>query len=149
MRARDLAVQVPPVRVGDPVSRAVKVMVNEGLPGVIVVDWDDRPRYVLPGSQVLKLMVSEYSDDSALARTIDEAHADQFWSDMGTRSIADCVDVEEAKLAKVRPDATVLEVVIAMSKLRTPLIAVVDETGKLVGCITLNGLLAVVALPYV
>jgi len=25
----------------------------------------------------------------------------------------------------------------------------VDETGKLVGCITLNGLLAVVALPYV
>ena len=36
-----------------------------------------------------------------------------------------------------------------MSKLRTPLIAVVDETGKLAGCITLNGLLAAVALPYV
>lgn len=148
MRARDLAVSVPPVRVGDPVSRAVKVMVNEGLPGVIVVDWDDKPRYVLPDSQVLKLMVAQYSGDSALARTIDEAHADQFWSGVGTRSIGDCLKLDEAKLVKVRAEATVLEVAIAMSQLRTPLIAVVDAADKLVGCITLNGLLAAAALPY-
>ncbi|WIY82192.1 CBS domain-containing protein [Propionimicrobium sp. PCR01-08-3] len=149
MKAKDLAIKLPPVRVGDPVSRAVKIMVNEGLPGLVVTDWDDKPRYVLADAQVLRLMVSQYLDDSALARTIDEASADQFWSDMGTRSLGECLEPDEPKFTKVRTDATVLDVVIAMSKSRTPLIAVVDETGKLTGCITLNGLLAAVALPYV
>lgn len=149
MRARDLAVKVPPVRVGDPVTRAVRVMVDEGLPGLVVVDQDDLPRFVLPGSQVLKLMVSQYSGDSALARTVDEAHADQFWIDLGARSVGDCVAPDQTKLVQqVREDATLLEVAIVMSRLRAPLVAVVDDDGRLTGCITLNRLLTTVAMPH-
>lgn len=148
MRARELAVKVPPVRVGDPVTRAVQVMVDEKLPGLVVVDQDDSPRFVLPGSQVLKLMVSQYSGDSALARTVDEAHADQFWVDLGARTVGDCVAPDQARLMQVREDATVLEVAIVMSRLRAPLVAVVDERGRLTGCITLNGLLTAVAMPH-
>lgn len=150
MRARDLAVSVPPVRVDDSVLRVVKLMVNEGLPGVIIVDGENKPQYVVPDSQVLSLMLAQYSDDSALVRTIDEASADKFWSGMGTRSIGDCLKLrlDEARLVKVPADATVLEVASALSKARSALIAVVDDRGKLTGCITLNGLLTAVALPY-
>lgn len=144
MRARDLAVQIPPVRMGDPVTKAVRVMVESGLPGLVVVDRDDAPQFVLPGSQVLKLMVSHYSGDSALARTIDEAHADQFWSDLGSRSVGDCVSPDQARMVQVREDATLLEAAIVMSQLRAPLIAVVDQSGRLTGCLTLNALLSAV-----
>lgn len=147
MRAGELAVETPTVRVGDPATRAVRVMTDERLPGLVVVDDDDRPQFVLPGSQVLRMLVSHYSGDTALARTIDEEHADQFWRDLGTRTVNDCVLPERSKLAEVPQDATLLEVAILISRLRSPLVAVVDAERRLVGCITLNALLTALALP--
>ena len=77
MRASDIAVRVPTVTLSDPVSRAVRVMTQEQLPGLIVVDDDGRPKLVIPGTQVLRMAVLDsYQDDPALVRTIDEAHAD-------------------------------------------------------------------------
>ena len=147
MRARELAVEVPTVRVGDPATRAVRVMTDERLPGLVVVDDRDRPQFVLPGSQVLRMLVSHYSGDEALARTIDEQHADQFWQDLGMRTVSDCVSPERSKLAEVPADATLLEVAILISRLRSPLVAVVDDDRRLVGCITLTALLTALALP--
>jgi len=147
MRAAELAVTTPTVRVGDPATRAVRVMTDERLPGLVVVDDDDRPQFVLPGSQVLRMLVSHYAGDTALARTIDEEHADQFWSDLGARTVNDCVSPERSKLAEVPQDATLLEVAILISRLRSPLVAVVDPDRRLVGCITLNALLTALALP--
>lgn len=147
MRARDLAVKLPLVRLDDPVAKAVRVMADEGLPGLVIVDHKDIPRFVLRGTQVLRLLVSQYSDDPALARTVDEASADLFWSDVGVRSIDDCLAPAEAKRATVPSDATVLEVAITMSRLRSPIVAVVNEEGRINGCITLNRLLTATELP--
>jgi len=147
MRAGDLAVEVPTVRVGDPATRAVRIMTDEQLPGLIVVDEADRPRFVIPGSQVLRMLVSHYSGDAALARTIDEEHADEFWTDLGTRTVGDCMAPDRTRPAQVLPDATLLEVAVAMSGQRSPLVAVVDTEQRLLGCITLNALLTRLALP--
>ena len=142
MQAREIALTVPTVTSRDTVAKAVRVMVLNRLPGLIVVDDRSRPWIVLPGTQVLRLTVpSAYQQDPALARAIDEAHADEFWIELGDIVIADCVPLRNNKPVTVRTDATLLEVAGLMARQHSPLVAVVDETGRLVGAITLERLL--------
>lgn len=85
MRARDIAIQVPTVAVGDSVTRTVRVMALGRLPGLIVVDERRRPRMVVPGTQILRMLVPRsYQEDPALARTVDEPHADLFWRELAS-----------------------------------------------------------------
>lgn len=149
MRASNLLRKVPTVTVGDPVAKAVRILTEERLPGLIVVDDKGRPHSVVPGTQVLKMAVLHaYHDDPALVRTIDEAHADQFWSELGDRTVGDTLPdkagkpIRNAKPVTVRDDATILEVATTMLRERSPLIAVADRDGTLVGAITLNSLLS-------
>lgn len=148
MLARQIAVAVPTVTVRDSVARAVRLMALRRLPGMIVVDDQGRPRIVLPGTQVLRMAVPDsYREDSALARTIDEAHADLFWEELGNLTVGDCLLPEPARVATarvtmVRLDGTLLEVAALMARQRSPLVAVVDDVGVLVGAITLDRVLA-------
>ena len=92
MQAHEIAVTPPTVRMDDPVSKAVQLMVVNRLPGLVVVDESDRPVAVLPGTQVLRLTIPEsYRDDPALVRTVDEIHADLFWHGPGRLTVGDCI----------------------------------------------------------
>lgn len=143
MKASDIAVEMRTVTVEDSVSTAVRIMTEDELPGLIVVDGRRRPRLVIPGTQVLRMAVlHSYQDDPALVRTIDEEHADLFWEESGDRSVGDCLSRKTAKAVSVTPDATLLEVATAMARLRCPLAAMVDPTGTLIAGITLNRLLS-------
>ncbi|MFD5829239.1 CBS domain-containing protein [Lentzea sp. NPDC060358] len=147
MQARDIAINVPTVTVDDPVAKAVRVMAVNRLPGLIVVDDRARPWTVLPGTQVLRLAVpSSYQEDPALARTIDENAADSFWVELADRTVGDVAPRQRAKPATVRDDATLLEVAALMARQHSPLVAVVDETGALVGAITLDRLITSLAV---
>lgn len=146
MQARDIAVQVPTVTYADTVSRAVRVMALSRLPGLIVVDDRRHPRWVLPGTQVLRLLLPRtYQEDPTLARIVDEAHADIFWHDIRERSVGEALSVP-VKPATIRANATLLEVASVMAGLRSPLVAVVDPGGALTGAITLDRLLSSLAL---
>jgi predicted transcriptional regulator len=148
MQARDIAVQMPTVTVRDAVTTAVRVMALTQLPGLIVVDAWSRPTVVLPGTQVLRMIVlHSYQRDQALARTIDEAHADHFWQELGQRTVGDCLPLHLAKPVLVGEDATLLEVATLMARAHSPLVAVVNGDGRLLGAITLNGLLTSLAIP--
>ena len=73
MQARDIVVNVPTITLQDTVAKAVQVMALGRLPGLIVVDERGRASMVLPGSQVLRLVVpASYQSEPALAHTIDE-----------------------------------------------------------------------------
>ncbi|WP_214103611.1 CBS domain-containing protein [Acrocarpospora catenulata] len=147
MRARDIAVTLPTVTFHDPVAKALRVMALGRLPGLIVVDDRSRPVTVLPDTQVLRLVVpGAFQEGSALARTVDEPHADLFWRGLGHLTVMDCLPGHAAKPVTVPPDATLLEVAVLMARLRTPLVAVVDRTGALTGAITLERLLTSLAL---
>ncbi|MFC4113342.1 CBS domain-containing protein [Nonomuraea zeae] len=138
---------LPTVTVRDSVARAVRIMALGRMPGLIVVDDRGRPWSVLPGTQVLRLAVpGAYQEDPALCRTIDEAHADVFWGELGDLTVGDCLPRQPAAPATVRLDATLLEVAALMSRLRSPLVAVVDRDGALAGAITLERLLTFLAL---
>ncbi|MFC7588431.1 CBS domain-containing protein [Nonomuraea antimicrobica] len=147
MNAGDIAVNLPTVRVHDPVTKAVRLMALGRMPGLIIVDDLGRPASVLPGTQVLRLAVpGAYQEDPALCRAIDEAHADLFWGELGELTVGDCLPLQPSSPATVRPDATLLEVAALMARLRSPLVAVVGRDGVLAGAITLERLLTSLTL---
>ncbi|MEV0614254.1 CBS domain-containing protein [Nonomuraea sp. NPDC050404] len=147
MHASNIAVNLPTVTVNDPVTKAVRLMALGRMPGLIVVDGRGRPATVLPGTQVLRLAVpGAYQEDPALCRTIDEAHADLFWGELGELTVGDCLPRQPPTPATVPLDATLLEVAALMARLRSPLVAVVGRDGALTGAITLERLLTSLAL---
>lgn len=148
MRARDIAVPQPTVTLHDSVADAVRILTGSRLPGLIVVDEPGRPLAVLPGTQVLRMAVLDtYQQDPALARAIDESHADHFWQDRAGLTVGRCLPTDTTRPGTVSPDATLLEVAVLMALAHSPLVAVVDATGRLAGAITLNVLLAKLDLP--
>lgn len=147
MQARDIAVNVPTITMRDSVAKAVRVLTLGRLPGLVVVDGESRPSITLPGSQVLSLAVPRsYQADAALARTIDEEYADKFWQELGHLAVGDCLPPKPPRLAVVQADANLLEVAACMARMRCPLVAVVDGAGTLLGAITLDLLLASLAI---
>ncbi|GAA1776710.1 CBS domain-containing protein [Luedemannella helvata] len=141
MRARDLAAPYPTVGLSTSALDAARQLADANLPGLIVVDAAGRPSTILPGTQVLRLAVPKYCQENvALARVIDEAHADEFLRDLADRTVAECLPKPERELAIVGPDATVLEIAALMARTRSPLVAVVDGHTTL-GAVTLDALL--------
>ncbi|MGP3957944.1 CBS domain-containing protein [Nonomuraea sp. 3N208] len=141
MRARDLAVEFPTVTMDTPALEAAKLMAEQDLPGLIIVD-DGRPLTILPGTQVLRLAVPPYcQDDPALARVVDEAHADLFLRKLGGKTVRECLPQQPRELPVADLKATVLELAALMARTRSPVTAVVDGEGRLVGAVTLQSLL--------
>ena len=64
----------------------------------------------------------------------------------GKLTVGDCLPNPVAKPATVAPDATLLEVATVMANKRSPLIAVVDRSGRLTGAVTLERLLTSLAV---
>jgi CBS domain-containing protein len=144
MRARDLATEVPTVTSGTHALAAARLLSQERLPGLIVVDDAGRPFTVLPGSQVLRYLVPRYvQDEPPLARAYDEKASDELCAKLTTSTVGELLpakpDLDE--LPVVDHDATTIEVAAVMARTHTPLVAVVDDDGRLVGGITVRHLL--------
>jgi CBS domain-containing protein len=142
VRARDLLIDLPTVTLDTPVVDAARLLADQDLPGLIVVDGAALPKAVLPGTQVLRLAVPGYcQDDPALARVVDEAHADTFLSSLAGRTVREALPSHPRDLPVADPDATLLELAALMARTRSPLVAIVDD-GTLLGAVTLRALMA-------
>lgn len=141
MRARDLLTNFPTVTFDTPVRDAARLMAEQNLAGLIVLDDAGRPSTILPGTQVLRLVVPLYcQDDPALARVVDEAHADLFLEEIGDRTVRQALPPDRRELPVTDPGATVLEIAALMARTRSPLVAVVED-GRMLGAVTLQVLL--------
>jgi CBS domain-containing protein len=79
MRARDLAEPFPVVHLDTSALEATRLLVDQSLPGLVVVDREGVPLVILPGSQVLRFALPEYvEEDRSLASVFSEAYADKF-----------------------------------------------------------------------
>lgn len=145
VKAHELAAPYPTVRMETLAIDAARLLTEHGRPGLIVVDEHDHPIAILPGSQVLRLMIPRYvQDDPALARVLDEAHADRMWEVLAEKSVRDLMPKEKVLLPVVAPDDTVLEIAAIMAANRSPLVAVVDarsKTAPMIGAISASSLL--------
>ncbi|MEV4801684.1 CBS domain-containing protein [Nonomuraea sp. NPDC049421] len=141
MRARDLAVEFPTVTLDTPALEAARLLADRDLPGLILIGDDGLPHSILPGTQVLRLAVPAYcQDDPALARVVDEAHADRFLHRLDGRTVRQCLPEEPRELPVAGPKATVLELASLMARTHSPLVAVVADK-RLIGAVTLQSLL--------
>ena len=144
MLARALARPFPTVTLDTEAIEAARTLSEQKLPGLIVVDERGLPHTVLPGSQVLRFLVPTYvQDDPALARAYDEKSADALSSKLAGRTVRDMLPPKDDRLEipVVEPDATSIELAAQMARMRSPIIAVVDE-DELLGAVTVSVLLA-------
>jgi CBS domain-containing protein len=142
VRARDLAIDFPAVRLESSVLDAARLLAGENVPGLIVIDRRGRPATILPGTDVLKMAVPGYClADPTLARVIDEAAADVFTAHLGEKTASQVLAEVLEELPVVDGAATALEIAALMARSRSPLVAVIDDAGALVGAVTLDGLL--------
>ena len=131
MQAHELAQPYPTVTMDTPALEAARLLTEHGRPGLIVVDENQHPLAILPGSQVLRMLVPRYvQDDPALARVLDEKHADQMCEALRGKTVKDLMPQQPPRLPVVNPDDTVLEIAAIMAANRSPLVAVVEERSK-------------------
>lgn len=147
MLAKDLATPYPTVRMNTSAPQAAQLLAERHLPGLIVVDENDHPIAILPGSQVLRVLVPTYvQDDPTLARVLEEKYADKICDVLAGKTVADMLpsDSDRRKLPVVAPDDTVLEIAAIMAASRSPVVAVVearDKRAPLIGAISVADLL--------
>ncbi len=151
MQARDLAVPYPTVTMQTDALTAARLLTEHNRPGLIVVDDQDHPIAVLPGSQVLRVMMPTYvQDDPALARVLDETFADSMCATLSERTVKELVPKDRPVLPVANDDDTVLEIAAMMAANRSPLVAVLDGKGKdaaLLGAISIYDLLGRILPP--
>lgn len=145
MQARDLARPYPTVRMDADGLTAARLLTEHDRPGLIVVDEHEHPIAILPGSQVLRMMIPRYvQDDPTLARVLDEASADKLYTVLEDHKVRDLIPKDRVVLPIVAPDDTVLEIAAIMAANRCPLVAVVEEDrpkAPLIGAISATALL--------
>ncbi|WP_395297702.1 CBS domain-containing protein [Kitasatospora hibisci] len=150
MRARDLAEPYPVVSLDDQALDAASLLAEHRLPGILVVDSADVPVAVLPGSQLVRLLVPGYvMEDPTLAAVIDEAHADRLCAALTDLRVRDCLPADAPAPTVARADDTAMEIAALMARAHSPLVAVVDHPagrhatggGRLLGVITASHLL--------
>ncbi|MFD0537888.1 histidine kinase [Actinomadura luteofluorescens] len=132
---------------GDSIAHAIQVLALGRLPGLIVIDEAQRPRVVLPGTQVLRLAVPvAFQEDPALTRTVDEAHADVFWHEIRDLTVGDCLATPTPRPVIVKTSATLLELATLMARQRSPSSPWWTRPGCWLGAVTLDRLVSALAL---
>ena len=153
MRARDLMEDFPLVSKQTDALEATRLLVDRGLPGLVVLDSKGLPLVVLPGSQVLRFALPDYvEDDPALAGVFPEEEADRLCETLSGRTVAQLMPgpaylpQRDRDRPIVDPDATAMQVASVMSRQHSPIVAVVQDHTVL-GVITVHRLLGAL-LPH-
>ncbi len=144
VHAQDLATPYPTVRKDTDALEAIRTLTENERPALILVDDQDHPVAILPGSQVLRMAIPRYvQDDPTLARVVDETFADQMAERLAGKTVADLLPEKRTPLPVVAPNDTVLEIAAIMAANRCPLVAVVEDGGKgaFLGAVSVSQLL--------
>jgi CBS domain-containing protein len=142
VRAAEIDEEFPVVNIDSPALDAARMLAEHRLPGIVVVTADGQLYAVLPASQVVRFIVPGYvQDDPLLARVLAESMADRAAETLGGKTIRELLPRRQPILPTVDADDTIIEAATIMGRLRSPLIAVMQQ-GKLHGVITASRLSA-------
>lgn len=149
MRASELAERVPTVTRATTGAEAARVVAEYRLRALVVVGPDGTPDAVIPGSQLLGLVLPTYvRDDPTLAHAFDEQSADELCGRLATTTIGALLDarsLELRTLPAVLPDDTLIEIASVMVQSRFPMVVVRDVDGAYHGVVVMSRVLAAVA----
>ncbi|ORT56445.1 CBS domain-containing protein [Streptomyces sp. CB03238] len=141
MRAHDLAEPYPYVTTDDDAIDAARLLAENSLPALLVLDADGLPHAIVPGSQLLRRLVPAYAlDDPLLASTVDDRMDAEIAEGLQGLTVAEWVPRRLFPPPYVGPDATPMEVAALMARTHSPLVAVVEREGdgrvRLLGTVT-------------
>jgi CBS domain-containing protein len=144
----NLAEKVPLVQRSTTGAEAARIVAEYRLSGLVVAGDDGVPIAVVPGSQLLSLVLPQYvRDEPNLAHAYDELGADELCGALNRTTIGELLDAKRltgAKPPSVLPEDTLIEIASAMDRAHTPVILVIDDDG-FHGVITLSRVLAAIA----
>ncbi|MFI5868303.1 CBS domain-containing protein [Streptomyces sp. NPDC051546] len=145
MPARDLAEPYPHVSTDDPAVDAIRLLAEQNLPALLVLDADGLPYAVVPGSQLVRQLVPDYvMADPLLAAVIDDRHAEEMTEPLRAKTVAQWLPRRMFKPPFVGPDAGTIQIAAAMARAHVPLVAVVEhdgDTGRLLGVVSAAALM--------
>ena len=142
MRAEEIAEDFPVVTTDSDAVEAVRMLAEQRLPGILVVDASGSPYAVLPASQVVRFIVPRYvQDDPSLAGVLQESMADHVAERLDGMTVGDMLPEHLTNVPPANFDDSIIEVAAVMARLRSPLIPVTKH-GRLHGVITASRLLA-------
>jgi CBS domain-containing protein len=153
MRASDLVERIPVVRRETSALEAARIVASLRVGGVVVVGDDGEPVAVIPGTQLLRLVVPRYvRENPNLAHVYDEAGADEVSAGLRERTVGDLLDQESSdkgpptssQVPAVAPDDTLVEIASVMTNEHSPVVVVRDRAGTSSGVVTLARLLAAI-----
>jgi CBS domain-containing protein len=142
VQAAEIDEQFPVVDIDSSALEAARMLAEDSLPGIVVVTADRQLYAVLPASQVVRFIVPSYvQDDPLLAGVLAESMADGAAEKLGGKTLRELLPQRQLTPPAVNADDTIIEVAAMMERLRSPLIAVMQQ-GRLHGVITASRLLA-------
>ncbi|MCX5406581.1 CBS domain-containing protein [Streptomyces sp. NBC_00335] len=145
MPARELAEPYPHVTTDAPAVDAIRLLAEQNLPALLVLDTDGTPYAAVPGSQLVRQLVPEYvMEDPLLAAVIDERHAEAMTEALAGKTVAQWLPARTFKPPYVSPEAGTMQIAAAMARTHVPLVAVVErdgDTGRLLGVVSAAGLM--------
>ncbi len=149
MLARDLAERVPTVTAEMTGAEAARIVAEFRLSGLVVADGHGIPEAVIPGSQILGLILPTYvAEEPGLAHAFDEAGADELAQRLNHVTIGELVErrrLTAIEVPSVLPEDTLVEVVAVMVAGRHALVPVRSREGEYVGTIMTSRVLAAIA----
>ncbi|MGW0733925.1 CBS domain-containing protein [Streptomyces sp. NPDC002851] len=146
MHAADVVETLPTALPDDDALTAIQMVSRLGLPGLVVTDEQGQVLGCMSSIHLLKAALPHYFfDDPGLTQVIDENHADRIATALVGTSVRDLLGRVTDRIPRVRPTATVVELGVAMARRQCPFALVEQEGGAIVGVVTANRLLALLA----
>ncbi|WP_406269196.1 CBS domain-containing protein [Streptomyces sp. NBC_00191] len=140
MRAHELAEPYPSVSTDDSALDAARLLAERKLPALLVLDADQQPYAIVPGSQLIKQLVPDYVlEDRHVAAVIDDRHLAEVTEKIAGLTVTQWLPPRTHTPPVVGPDAGALQVAALMARTHSPLVAVIERDGdqvRLVGAIT-------------
>ncbi|MFE7763058.1 CBS domain-containing protein [Streptomyces sp. NPDC057438] len=128
MRARDLAEPYPFVTTDDDAIDAARMLADQSLPALLVLDTDNQPYAIVPGSQLIRQLIPAYiAEDPALAAVGGDQHDRELAERLTGLTVAEWAPRRLYPPPAVGPDACPMEVAALMARTHSPLVAVIER----------------------
>lgn len=121
MRARDLAEPYPFVTTDNDAIDAARMLAEQSLPALLVLDADGQPYSIVPGSQLIRQLLPSYIiEDPLLAGVVDERNDAEVAERLTGLTVAEWAPRRLYPPPVVGPDARPMEVAALMAGTHKP-----------------------------
>jgi CBS domain-containing protein len=142
MHAADIIENLPTARPDDDAASAVRMVVGQRLPGLVVADAQGAVVGCVSSTDLLEAALPRYLREAPnLARVLDEKQADRIAAALVGARVGDIVREVADRIPVAGPRASVTELAELMVQRCCPIVLVAEKNGEKLGVVTANGLL--------